>query len=328
LALIGEGGTWKSRLCQTLSRFWTNKDAPSACQAPQVLNRFSSQLLENPVIWSDEELARTENGKEMPEKYRKSISEKAQSIEIKNVQNNIPLFSATRHVVAVNATEKLWPGEINAAAIAATVERFFLINIEKAAMNDFEDRWRGTPELERLREGSSILEHVKYLQTTCKFKSESRFFLTLTHDQRLLDESAFANPTVSYCLAVCLEQLEAKLGHKMYDISALPMTCDTKGQLRINSNNLQRAWVTSKLVEGSQVKKPSAEWIGRTMFHIGIRKDRDTRCDGRKDRAWEVNHSKFNAFLRVNEDHDWESFSDMCFKIFKVRPMKPKELMP
>ena len=320
LTMIGSRGTWKSRISQTLSRFWGPPDAPTPCDASQVLNRFSGPLLSSPVIWSDEQLARSDTGRAIPEAYRRSITERVHAVERKGV-DPVQLHTATRHVISVNDVDKVFGGEVDAASVEATIERYLIVQVDGDAVVTFETRWAGTAELGRLREGASLLEHVRWLETGVVHASAGRLFVATDTGADVLLQARFSDDTLSICMSIAIEALLGEGSHSVPgQLHRLPLVCDERGQLRMAPTRIVELWPDSKLAAGSGLRKPTTQKVGKLLAKAGFKLDRTERAiDSRKWRAWAVNHDRLREFLVVEGSHDWDEIRSACERVFGVK---------
>lgn len=322
LTLIGARGTWKSRLAQTLSRFWGSADAASPCDAAQVLNRFSAPLLSNPVIWSDEHLARSETGRAIPEAYRRSITELAHAVERKGV-DPVMLHTATRHVISVNDADKVFGGEVDAASVEATIERYLVVHVDEQGVAEFEQRWRGTAELKALREGRAILEHVRWIEENTQHESRGRLFVDTDTNAELLLQARFADDTLTICTLLAIEALLGEVRTTVPgQLSRLPLVCDDGGRLRLSPARILDRWTESRLAAGSGLRKPTTQRLGRMLSKAGFKRDDGERAvDSRKWKAWAVNHGRLREFLHVEGSHSWEEIEGACERVFGRKPV-------
>ena len=316
LTLVGPPGTWKSRLSQTLSRFWGDRSAPTACRAEHVLRRFSGPLLGNPVIWSDEALALTEMGKSMPERYRESISELSHQIERKG-QDPVTLHSATRHVISVNDEEKVFSVEVDSHSVEATIARFLVVRVDSERVMEFERRWERTRELGRLREGSSLLEHVRWLEENTVHVSEGRFFVATDTDPEMLRKARFADEVLTVCILIAIEALllECKMS-RPGALDRLPMFVDEEGTLRIAPARIAELWADSKATASSGLRKPTPARIGRTLTKAGFKVDDLERANNNQFGGWAARVEIVKSFVDVDGTYSWENVNEACKKVF------------
>ncbi len=321
LTMVGARGTWKSRIAQTLSRFWGPAGAPTACDAAQVLNRFSGPLLSNPVVWSDEQLARSESGKAIPEAYRRSITERAHAVERKGV-DPVTLWTATRHVISVNDADKVFGGEIDASSVEATIERFLVVLVDSGAVEAFERRWEGTAELARLRSGDSLLEHVAWLESGTRHESAGRLFVATDTSSELLMAARFSDDTLAVCMMLAIEALLAETRASVPgQIGRLPLVCDELGRLRLSPARIVELWPDSRLAAGSGLRKPTTQRVGRMLAKAGFKLDPTERAvNSRKWRAWAVAHGRLKEFLHVEGSHSWDEIEAACECVFGKVP--------
>jgi hypothetical protein len=325
LALIGSRGTWKSRTAQTLSRFWGPANDPTPCDASQVLNRFAGPLLSNPVIWSDEGLARSDSGRAIPEAYRRSITETAHAVERKGV-DPVTLHTATRHIISVNDIDKVFGGEIDAASVEATVERYLVVQVDGAAIGAFEKRWAGTAEIARLRSGASLLEHVRWLETNTTHSAAGRLFVATDTNPELLLRARFADDTLSVCVGIAIDALLSETSTTVPgQIARLPLVCDERGRLRLSPGRIVDLWSDSKLTAGSALRKPTQQRVGRMLQKAGFKLSPNERAiDCYKWRAWAVEHGRLKEFLHVEGSHSWSDIRAACLRIFGREPVDEK----
>ncbi|MDP6423647.1 MAG: hypothetical protein QGG14_02840 [Planctomycetota bacterium] len=321
LTLVGSRGTWKSRLSQTLSRFWGPPESPTPCDASQVLNRFSGPLLVNPVVWSDEQLARSDTGKAIPEAYRRSITERAHAVERKGL-DPVTLHTATRHLISVNDVDKVFGGEVDAASVEATIERFLIVQVDGDAVGAFEGRWAGRPELARLRSGESLLEHVRWLEEGVQSVSRGRLWVgTDTHAEVLL-RARFADDTLSLCMLIAVQALLAETSASVQgQLGRLPLVCDDDGALRLSPARIVDLWPDSRLTAGSGLRKPTTQRVGRMLQKAGFKADGGERAiDSRKWKAWKLEHERLREFLHAEGSYDWSDVASACETVFGRRP--------
>lgn len=318
LTLVGKPGTWKSRLCQTVSRFWGDRDAATACRAEHVLRRFSGPLLNNPVIWSDEALATSEMGKSMPERYRESISELAHQVERKGI-DPVTLHTATRHVISVNDDDKVFSTEVDSHSVEATIARFLVIHVADQAVRVFEQRWDRTRELARMRSGLSLLEHVRWIEDNRQHVSQGRFFVRTDTDPEMLRRARFADETLTTCMLICIEALLAEQKHsRPGQLERLPLVVDDDGRLRISPTRIVELWPDSKLTAGSGLRKPTAARVGRMLGKAGFRHDESERANNNRWRAWVARHDVVRSFVHVEGTYTWSEIQAACKKVFKM----------
>lgn len=314
LTLIGARGVWKSKICQTLARFWGNRDFSMACSPAQVLLRFSAPLLDNPVIWSDEELAREHGDKAIPERYRRSISERAHAIERKGV-DPVTLYTATRHVISVNEEEKVFSSEIDVASIEATLQRFFVLRIDGDKIARFEKRWYGTPEMERLREGSSLLEHVMWIEKNAVFESMGRFWIDTGAESDLLWRARFGDEVLNHCLHTAIEAVFGELKmSRPGQFERLPLICD-KGLLKLSPARVYDCWPVS-----GKLRRPSISWIGRVLAKAGLKADPFERANNSKFNGWVVKTDVLRSFIDYLDKWSWREFEAACETVFGSVP--------
>lgn len=329
LTFVGARGTWKSRIAQTLSRFWGPPEAPTPCDASQVLNRFSGPLLSNPVIWSDEQLAKSETGRAIPEAYRRSITETAHAVERKGV-DPVTLHTATRHVISVNDSDKVFGGEIDAASVEATIERFLVVQVDGGAVREFEERWDGTAELGRLREGAALLEHVRAVEDRGGHVSAGRLFVATDTNAELLLEARFADDTLGVCMLLAIEALLIEATHSVPgQVERLPLVCDERGVLRLSPGRIVELWPDSRLAAGSGLRKPTPQRVGRMLQKAGFKVDSGERAiDSRRWKAWRVDHGRLREFLHVEGSHSWEEIAIACKSVFAVECVVESSSVP
>jgi len=320
LVLVGPRGTWKSRLAQILARFWSTRESGNPCAATQVLGRFSRPLLSNPVIHTDEVMAKSESGRAIPEIYRESIMSRVHMVEAKGV-DPVTLHTATRHIISVNDLDQVFGGgEVDAASVEATVERYLVVDIDGERMAAFEERWKGTAELTALREGSPLLEHVAWLESVRTYSSTCRLFVDTGTDADVLLRARFADDTLVMCMAIAVESLLAEPSHShVGQLHRLPLVCDREGQLRLAPGRIVEQWADSKLTAGSGLKKPSVHRVGHLLRKAGIKLDALERaCDSKTWKAWAVSHERLREYLRVEGSHSWAEVQSACESVFGV----------
>jgi hypothetical protein len=303
LAMVGPRGTWKSRVCEVLSRFWTSPDSVNACKADKVMNRFNAGLLKNPIVWSDEALAVTWQNKPKPEAYRESITATSHQLEPKGIET-VTLMSAVRHMISVNDDSKIFSSEVDADSVYATMERFLLVYTKAPALSAFEDKWRGTEELDRLRSGETLLEHVRWLEETVSARSEGRLFVVPHTDAEVLMRARFSDETLHYIWAICFEAIKHSETSAALN-SRLPLFVED-GKLRISPARVSDLWSLSKKVEGSGVRKPTAQRIGRILSLAGFKRFKEERASKNKSGAWEVDEETLKRFIDVSDLPDGE----------------------
>ena len=321
LVLVGPRGVWKSRIAQILARFWGTRHAGSPCRAAQVLGRFSRPLLTNPVVHTDEAMARSEAGKAIPETYRESIMSTVHTVEAKGV-DPVTLHTATRHVISVNDIDQVFGGgEVDAASVEATVERYLVVDISGATMAAFERRWAPYVEaLGGLREGAPLLEHVAWLASTSTYEGCCRLWVDTGTDADVLLRARFADDTLVMCMGIAVEALlaEPKMSYKG-QLFRLPLVLDDKGQLRLSPGRIVEQWADSKLTAGSGLRKPTVQRVGRMMQKAGLKLTPTERaCDSRKWQAWVVNHDRMREYLQAEGTHTWNEIERACEDVFGV----------
>ena len=318
LTLIGPHRVWKSRTGHTLARFWGSREAGNPCDASQVLNRFSGPLLSNPVIHSDEQLAQSEMNKPIPAAYRRSITERVHAVERKGV-DPVTLHSATRHIISVNDIDRVFGGgEVDAASVEATIERFLVIQVDAPAVAVFEKRWEGTAELDALREGTPLLEHVRWLEENRQHASTCRLWVETGTDPELLLQARFANDTLATCMLIAIHALlnETKTSHPG-QLARLPLVCDKHGQLRLSPSRIVDLWPDSKLAAGSGLRKPTSHSVHGLLKKAGFKINPNERAyNSRQWRAWALQHERLREFLHVEESHTWSEIEDAVERVF------------
>ena len=318
LVLVGPRGVWKSRIAQILARFWGSSSAGSPCRASQVLGRFSRPLLGNPVIHTDEAMARSESGKAIPEVYRESIMSRVHTVEAKGV-DPVTLHTATRHVISVNDLDQVFGGgEVDASSVEATVERYLVVDISGAEMAAFESRWAGTAELDALREGTPLLEHVVWLTSVSSYRGTCRLWVDTGTDADVLLRARFADDTLVMCMGIAVEALLAEPRmSKPGQIARLPLILDENGRLRLSPARIVDLWADSRLTAGSGLRKPTAQRVGRILQKAGLKQEANERaCDSRKWQAWAVNHERLREYLHVEGAHTWSEIERACEMVF------------
>lgn len=327
LTLVGLPGTWKSRVGQTLARFWGPHDAGSPCDASQVLNRFSGPLLSNPVIHSDERLALSETGRPLPEAYRRSITERVHAVERKGV-DPVALHSATRHIITVNDLDRVFGGgEVDAASVEATVERFLVVQIDAPAVAVFEKRWERTAELDVLREGSTLLEHVRWLEENRPHASTCRLWVETGTDPEVLLQARFADDTLTTCMLIAVGALlnEAKMSQPG-QLARMPLVCDEFGQLRMSPGRIVDLWPDSRLATGSGLRKPTSQRVGRMLTKAGFKIDpKERACDSRQWGAWALRHERLREFLHAEGSHTWSEIEAAVERVFNRKVQHTSE---
>jgi hypothetical protein len=319
LTLVGPRQTWKSRTCEILCRYWGNKDAITAARAEKVMDRFNGGLLRNPVVWSDEALAVTWQGKPKPEAYRESISAKSHSIEEKGVET-VSLMTALRHMISVNDDAKVFSSEVDADSIHATMERFLLIYCDSDAIQAFESRWRGTRELDRLREGDSLLEHVRWIEQNRHYESQGRLFVEPHTEAQVLMRARFADPLLNCIWGVCFKAIEDEVGCTVTgQEQRLPLALNRAGEWRLNPNRVVDLWTVSKVPVGTGLRKPSTQQINQIMMKAGFKSNKDER--GALN-GFRVDHGTLNQFITVSES---VSKADLVGWIEKITGIKPND---
>jgi len=320
LTLVGGPGVWKSRIMEILGRFWTDKEVSHTNRAEHALAKHNTCLLKNPTIWSDEQLVKTPMGKDQPELYRHSITSRVQFIEPKGLPI-VALKTAARHLVSVNRDSHVFSSEVDADSIVATMERFLLIHVNEPAVAAFEAKWAGTDELNVLREGSSLLEYIRFIEENTNFKSEGRLFVAPRVDMSVLMRSRFRNDMLNYLWQIALDAIDFETrtsvpGH----IDRLPLVVDHLGKLRISPGRLHKLWATSKVVAGSGLKRPTTQHIGHLLTQAGFKKHRNERATKAPTGGWEVNLNTFKDFMEVSEVMSWDDFVSACLKVFGKEP--------
>jgi hypothetical protein len=319
LTLVGGPGVWKSRIMEILGRCWTDKDVSHTNRAEHALARFNTCLLRNPTCWSDEQLVKL-NGKDQPELYRNSITARVQFIEPKGLPI-VPLKCAIRHLVSVNRDTHVFSSEVDADSITATMERFLLINVDEPAVAAFEAKWRGTEELNVLREGQSLLEHIRFIEENSAYKSGGRLFVAPKVDMSMLMRSRFRNDMMNYLWQIALDALEQETRFSVKgNLTRLPLVVDDEGRLRVSPGRLHALWATSKVVAGNGLKRPTTQKIGHLLTQAGFKKYRDERATKAPTGGWEVNLNTFRDFIEVSEVMSWDDFCSACENVFGQGP--------
>ncbi len=319
LVLVGPKGVWKSQVAQILSRFWGPRMAPTPCIASQVLNKFSTPLLSNPVIHTDEKMATSENGKAIPETYRQSIMSRVHMVEAKGV-DVVALHTATRHIVSVNDLDQVFGGgEVDAASVEATVERYLVVQVDGEVMAAFEARWAGYGDsIGGLREGSILLEHVAWLASVNTYEGTGRLWVDTGTDTEVLLRARFADDTLTMCMSIAIEALLAEVDKSNPGtLSRLPLVMDEVGQLRIAPGRIVSLWADSKITAGSGIRKPTNQRIGQTLKKAGFKLVANERaCDSRTWKAWQVNHDRLKEYVESEGIYNWDEIKIACDKIW------------
>lgn len=320
LTLVGGKNTWKSRICEILARFWSSRDASMYGDAEKVMDRFNDHLLVNPVIWSEEELAATYNGRPRPEAYRKSITGKAHQIEGKFLPL-VTLKSAVRHVISVNDDSKVFSAEVDENSIYATMERFLLLYTSTSAVEKLEDEWRDTVEMDRLRSGETLLEHVRWLEENKTHASEGRLFVAPHTAAQVLLRARFSDDTLVYIWQLALDALERETGYSSKNqIKRLPLICDEEGQLRLSPGRVHELWGVSPITAGPSIKKPTTQRIGQILLKAGFKLNKHERASKNKYNGWAVNHDVLKSFIDVSDITTPETVAEWCLKICGRKP--------
>lgn len=320
LTLIGPAGVWKSRICEIVSRFWTDRGVSHSGTAPKALGRFNDCLLRNPVIWSDETLAQNSIGKPQPALYRESITARVQHIEAKRMAT-CKLMSCVRHVVSVNNDEQIFSHEVDTDSIAATMTRFFMLYVKADAVKAFEERWFGTSELDELREGSPLLEHIRWIEKNFKATSAGRLFIAPHTDSSVLLRARFSDEILVCIWQIVFEALtnEVRMSTPGTNPERLPVSVDTDGHLRISPAKISALWADSKAVSGTYLRKPTAQRIGYLLTKAGFKsKEFDSLRHHPGASGWLVDLEILRDFLSIAEIGTWEYFLELCSKIFNI----------
>lgn len=320
LTLIGPAGVWKSRICEIVSRFWTDRGVSHSGTATKALGRFNDCLLRNPVVWSDETLAQNSIGKPQPALYRESITARVQHVEQKRMAT-CKLMSCVRHVVSVNNDEQIFSHEVDTDSIAATMTRFFMLYVKADAVKAFEERWFGTTELDELREGSPLLEHIRWIETNFKATSAGRLFIAPHTDSSVLLRARFSDEILVCIWQIVLESLanEARMSAPGTNPERLPVTVDSEGHLRISPAKISALWADSKAVSGTYLRKPTAQRIGYLLTKAGFKsKEFDSFRQHPGATGWMVDLEILRDFLSIAEIGTWEYFLELCSKIFNI----------
>lgn len=297
LVLVGAPGTWKSRTAQHLSRFWGDPDAPGACRASQVLGRFSGPLLSNPVVWSDESLATDERGRAQPERYRESISEIAHQVERKGLEPVI-LHSALRHVIAVNDIDLVFSREISGDAVRATMDRYLVVHIDADAVAAFETRWAGTPEIQRLRYGATMLEHVRWIETERAVPDQGRFGVATDTDPDDLARAKFRNDELNLILQVATDAVVDEAARSVPgQLERCPIAV-VDGELRLRPRVISDLWPAARATRGQRGSQPTIERIGRVLDAAGF------RAGGGGPGGFRLDADMWVRWMRISEIYD------------------------
>ncbi len=317
LSLVGPKGTWKSRICSILSRFWTTSQAESAGRGEKIMARFNGHLLTNPVVWSDEELAVTSHGRPQPEAYRASITAKSHMIELKGLNASPLLNCAIRHMISVNDDSKIFSSEIDSDSIHATMERFLLLYTSGSKVDCVEQKWLDTPEMARLRDGPSLLEHVRWIEKNKTYEQQGRLFVQPHTDAQILMRARFSDDTLFYIWEVALDALERESRTSVPgQLSRMALFCDEDGQLRVSPKRIHDMWSMSPVTNGISVRKPSTQAIGSILTKAGFKLIKNERASKNKSGGWAVNHEVLKQFVDISDARSW---SNMPFN----RPKKP-----
>lgn len=316
LSFVGPKGTWKSRICSILSRFWTTSHAESAGRAKKVMTRFNGHLLKNPVVWSDEELAVTSHGKPQPEAYREAITARSHMVELKGVNDMVLLNCAARHVISVNDDSKIFSSEVDSDSIHATMERFLLLYTSGAEVEAVEDKWRATPEMARLRTGESLLEHIRWIEKNKRYEGRGRLFVHPHTDAQILLRARFADDTLFYIWEVAFDALEREAKMSVSgQLRRMPLLCDESGQLRVSPGRIHGLWGVSKVTQGASVRKPSTQRIGQILSKAGFKLIKEERASKHKTGGWAVNHDVLKQFIDISDTRSWSDVAYWCDQI-------------
>ncbi len=318
LVLVGPRGVWKSKVAQILSRFWGPRCAGTPCAATQVLGQFSGPLLGNPVIHTDEVMARV-GGKAIPEIYRESIMSMVHMVEAKGV-DPVALHTATRHIVSVNDLDQVFGGgEVDAASVEATVERYLVVQVDGEVMAAFEGRWAGYGEsIGGLREGSILLEHVSWLAANHQYEGTCRLWVDTGTDTEVLLRARFADDTLTMCMSIAIEALLDEVDKSNPGtLSRLPLVMEESGQMRMSPGRIVSLWADSKITAGSGVRKPTPQRVGQMLRKAGFKLKADERaCDSKKWQAWRLNHTRLREYIESEGSHNWDEIELACLKIW------------
>ena len=301
LTLVGPRGCWKSRICSTLPRFWGDPEVSNGCKAQKVMGRFNGELLHNPVIISDEKLATSEMGKRLDEKYRESVTEKVQVIEQKKMQP-VVLRAAIRHCVAVNDVSKVFSYEVDAACVEATMERFLIYEIDGDKVQAFEDKWAGTEELEKLRDGIYLLEHIAWIRSNKKYWSKGRLFVETLASKEALLSARFCDDELYYCWALITESVTMAEQSKTAGKPAI--FYDPFGQLRLNPTRVVEQWNVSQITSRAAHRAPSGQKIGILLSKAGFKKYPKERASKSSYGGWVVDMETLEAYYEATDIGD------------------------
>lgn len=320
LTLVGGPGVWKSRIMEIISRFWSDPDVSHTNRVQHFLTRFNFCILKNPTVWSEEQLLQDRHGNPQPELYRDTITSRVQTIEYKGVNGLITLKGAVRHLISVNNEDRIFSHELDTDSVQATMERFLLCRIREHAVADFERKWAGTKELKVLREGSSLLEHIRFIEENHTFVSSGRLFVAPKTDRHILLKQRFQGDLINCLWAIALGAISRETKFGRLDVNRLPLVIDEDGVLRLSPGRLQNLWNGSPAVEGTRIPRPTAQKIGNVLTKAGFKKIRNERATKAPTGGWEVDTDTLKDFIEVSEITSWESFREDCRKVFEKCP--------
>jgi len=292
LALIGPGKVWKTQIPTILSRFWNDKEHGTPAKASYVMRDFSEPLLKNPVIFADEYIPK-KRGESTAERYREMITAKSHLVNTKGVAP-VNLVTAVRHMCSANAVEKIFSNEVDRSCVEATMERFLILEIDKKDMEAFEARWKGTKEMDSLREGTALLEHVMWLEENVKAESRGRLFLDVTTEQATLMKARFENDLLYICIVMALETVDLA---ERAPTKEAAFVMDDEGKIRLRPEKIFEQWSTSDTTARLEVRSPSTQKIGIYLTKAGFKKIDGERASKAPFKGWEVDVKTLEAFL-------------------------------
>jgi hypothetical protein len=320
LAFTGARGVWKSRVMEILGRCWTDAEVSHTNRARFALGKFNDCLLWNPTVWSEEQLFRTPQGKPQPELYRDSITSRVQMIEAKGIPV-VTLKSCVRHLISVNNTSHLFSHEVDTDSIEATMERILSIEVDEEQVRGFERRWAGTDELNVLREGSSLLQHVRFIEESSEYKSAGRLFVAPKTDRHILLQSRFGDDLLNYLWQLAFAALESETRMTVKGkVDRTPLFIDEEGTLRLSPLRLHSLWVNSDAVAGANIRRPTPQKIGQLLTKAGFKRARNERATKTSSGGWAVDTSTLKDFIEISDITSWERVEKLCVDIFGRTP--------
>lgn len=129
LAMIGGSHVGKSLLADGLARC---AGLYKAAPLKRSMGRFGAVLADSPILFSDEGLPTSDNGRPMTEEFRALVTGTAHQIEQKGIDRSLIVLGGVRAVLAANKADRLFAnrGALNGHDVSALLRRLLVLDIE------------------------------------------------------------------------------------------------------------------------------------------------------------------------------------------------------